>query len=368
MAHTHVELGRGIGQRLKYSLQLLGLIAKCVSQIPFGNLKIVTPYVFNIALFYILIFILNYIFNIYNSKNLHLKKKRIKFLFIRKILCFLLIILLIFNLAVYIYSLLDNSLKLYFIDVGQGDCTLIVTPNNKKILIDGGEDKNEILVKYLLDRKIKQIDFLIISHFDNDHVGGLLNVMEELKVKQVIIGNQYENSENYGKFKEIVNKKRIKVFSIEASDVKKVNIEKNVYLEFLWPSDSYTINENVLNNNSLVVKLSYKSFSMLFTGDIEEVAENKILEQYKNNLSILNSTILKVAHHGSKTSSTSEFLDAVKPKIALIGVEEGNKFGHPNEEVINRLEEIKARIYRTDVMGEIVLRIDNKEKIKRKCN
>ena len=109
----------------------------------------------------------------------------------------------------------------------------------------------------------------------------------------------------------------------------------------LWPTKSELINENVLNNNSIVCKLCYKNFSMLFTGDIEEIAEKRILQEYKDNLQLLNSTILKVAHHGSKTSSTKEFINVVKPKVALIGVGKNNKFGHPNEDVIKRLENIR---------------------------
>ena len=110
--------------------------------------------------------------------------------------------------------------------------------------------------------------------------------------------------------------------------------------------------------------MHYKDFSMLFTGDIEKIAEEQILQEYRNNLQILKSDILKVAHHGSKTSSTEEFIDAVKPKFALIGVGENNTFGHPNDEVIKRLEKLGVKIYRTDQMGEIKIMVNNKEKIK----
>ena len=96
-----------------------------------------------------------------------------------------------------------------------------------------------------------------------------------------------------------------------------------------------------MNNNSIVCKLNYKNFSMLFTGDIEEIAEKQILQEYKNNVQLLKSTILKVAHHGSKTSSTQEFVEMVTPKIALIGVGKNNKFGHPNDGVIKRLENLR---------------------------
>ncbi len=162
--------------------------------------------------------------------------------------------------------------------------------------------------------------------------------MEELKVKNVIISKQGEISENYKKFKKIVKKNKIIVHIVKKGD--KINLEKNTSINILWPNDKL-INENILNNNSIVCKLNYKNKSVLFTGDIESIAEKQILYEYKNNLNILNADILKVAHHGSKTSSSKEFIKAVRPKIAIIGVGKDNKFGHPNDEVINRLNEMR---------------------------
>ena len=169
--------------------------------------------------------------------------------------------------------------------------------------------------------------------------GGLLSVMEELKVGQAIISKQGEDSENYKKFMKIVKEKKIKVTVVNKGD--RLQIEKNLCFDILWPNNSKLISENVLNNNSIVCKLRYKNFSMLFTGDIEEIAEKQILQEYKNNLQLLNSTVLKIGHHGSKTSSIQEFIEVVNPKIALIGVGENNKFGHPNDNVIERLENIR---------------------------
>ena len=188
-----------------------------------------------------------------------------------------------------------------------------------------------------------------------------MTVIEELKVKKVIISKQGEDSQNLQEFKKIINKKNISVKIVEKGD--KVQIEKDLYFDILWPDNQNLISENVLNNNSIICKLNYKRFSCLFTGDIEQIAEKEILKQYKNNLQILNSTVLKVAHHGSKTSSTKEFLEAVKPKISLIGVGENNNFGHPNEEVIKRLETVNSKVYRTDQMGEISIVVDNKGRI-----
>ena len=203
-----------------------------------------------------------------------------------------------------------------------------------------------------------RIDYIIISHFDLDHVGGILTIMDKLKVENIIISKQGEDSENYRKFKEIVEGKKIKV-SILSSNTKKIDIEDKIYFDILWPNSAKLIMENVLNNNSIVCKINYKNFSLLFTGDIEEIAEKQILQQYKSDLQILTCTVLKVGHHGSKSSSSSSFIEAVKPKFALIGVGENNKFGHPNNEVINRLEKIGCKIYRTDLMGQITINVNN---------
>ena len=210
-----------------------------------------------------------------------------------------------------------------------------------------------------------------------------MKVLEELKVKNVIISKQAEDSENFQKFKQIVNKRKIPVIivgskapdnskkqnnnSIKNVDIickEKIQIEKNIYFDFLWPDNQNLLNENALNNNSIVTKLYYNNFSCLFTGDIEEIAEKQILQEYKDNLQALSSTVLKTAHHGSKTSSIQDFIEVVKPKISLIGVGENNKFGHPNDDVISRLENIGSKIYRTDKMGEISIMVNSKGKIK----
>lgn len=160
-----------------------------------------------------------------------------------------------------------------------------------------------------------------------------------MKVEKVIINKQKESSENYEEFKRIVKEKKIKVIVVKKGD--NISIEKDLSLKILWPKEEQ-IKENILNNNSIVAKLVYRNFSMLFTGDIEAVAEEKILKEYKNS-NVLNSTILKVAHHGSKSSSTQIFLEKVNPKIALIGVGKDNTFGHPNDGVIERLINLRSK-------------------------
>ena len=189
--------------------------------------------------------------------------------------------------------------------------------------------------------------------------GGLLYIMQEIKVNNIIIGKQYKSSENYEEFIKIVKEKKINVKIVEGGE--KVSIEDNLYFDIIWPFSDNMISDNSINNNSLVCKLNYKNYSMLFTGDIEAIAEKAILKKYSKNLNILKSDILKVAHHGSKTSSITEFIEKIKPKYAIIGVGEDNKFGHPSDSTIQNLEKENIRIYRTDKMGEIEIKTNGKE-------
>ena len=153
--------------------------------------------------------------------------------------------------------------------------------------------------------------------------------------------------------------KNIKIKVVEAG--KRLKIENNVYFDILWPDTDKMISQNGINNNSLVCKLTYKNFSMLFTGDIEKEAEDAILNKYKNSSELLKADILKVAHHGSKTSTTYKLLTIVNPKYAVIGVGKDNKFGHPSDITIENLNKENIQIYRTDQMGEIVIRTDGRK-------
>lgn len=326
-----------------YLISIFIKIAQISSNIKFLKFVVGTPKLYTLILMYLIILLLSF-----NSKK-HLKQT------IGLFICFTII-----TSGIFKYK---TKLSIYFVDVGQGDCTLIVTPSNKKILIDGGGSESgdynvgeKILIPYLYDRQIKKIDFIIFSHFDTDHAGGLLSVMEELKVETAIISKQGKSCENYEKFKEIAKKKKIKIMVVDKGD--RLQIDKDLYFDILWPNNTNFIEENVLNNNSIVCKMVYKNVSMLFTGDIEEMAEKEILNEYKNNLGMLNSSILKAGHHGSKTSSIEEFINIVNPEVVLIGVGKNNKFGHPNEEVLDRMKKCGAQIFRTDRNGEIIITVD----------
>lgn len=366
-------------------IHILFKISELGNLIPFSKIYLSTPKFFTIILYYIFIC---YFIKIFNKNKFYflkilLSKKYLNKFFYKKYVVFkntfsklflksrnsnkrkmLVLISILFIIVISIIVSFNKNLKVYFIDVGQGDSCLIITPQNKKILIDGGEGNSEkydkgknVVFPYLLDRRINKIDYLVISHFDNDHVGGLIYIIENLKVDKILLGIQTEENYQLNKVLELSKEKNIEIVILNSVD--RIDIEKDVYIDILWPDKEKIINENKLNNNSLVFKFIYKNFSILFTGDIESIAEKEILEKYKTNFEILKSNVLKVAHHGSKTSSNLEFLEKVKPQIALIGVGKDNNFGHPNINVLERLENMNTKIYRTDLNGEIEIKVTN---------
>lgn len=295
-------------------VNLLVSISKFISNISFLKFTLKTPNIIWVISYYIIFILIVYVRQ--NSVLQRIKCKQKVNKAMKKLIILLLII------CIFIQGFQDfraSKLTVYFIDVGQGDSTLVVTPNRKTILIDGGGATNydvgkNILVPYLLDRRINKIDYLMVSHFDNDHCGGLIHVLETLKVNNVLISKQVNTSKEYEDFINIANRKNINVITLRQGDV--INIDEDVKIQILYPSTNLKFDD--LNNNAILAKLKYKNFSMLFTGDIEKKAEEEILKMYSNR--DLKSTVLKVAHHGSKTSSTVEFLNAVRPKVALIGV------------------------------------------------
>lgn len=340
----------------KILIKIMFFIAHICTKIPFNQFFMPTPKLYLVIGYYGIICYFIYEFNknkIYYLRKILNKKNIIKL--IKKFLVLAIGIIILFKLNYFI----PQNLRINFLDVGQGDCTLVRTAKNKVILIDSGEGNGDkydygekVIFPYLLDEGIMKIDYMIISHFDSDHAGGMFYILENMKVKNIVIGIQ---AEEYGLCREFISlaqEKKVRIIALEKNDM--FRIDKETYLEVFFPDVNNTISENKINNNSLVFKLVYNEFSMLFTGDIEETAEKYLVDIYGYKLK---ATILKVAHHGSKTSSTEEFINCVNPKIALIGVGQNNNFGHPNQEVIERLMKNDIKVYRTDETGEISIRV-----------
>ncbi len=359
------------------------IILNYISQIGslvISEIYVITPNIFEIVIYYVLLFLI-YFFVKMNNKiklsNTEVRMKNIiallKYLYItyksknaKKLKYILIIVLIILLIYTLIYFKRNSELMIYFVDVGQGDCTLITTPENSNILIDGGGNltgydvgKN-ILIPYLLDKRINNIDYIFVSHFDEDHIGGIISLIKEIKVNTIFIPpllDKKEN-ENYQELLGISKEKNIEVIELQRGT--EIGIEENIKINILWPTDNL-IEENDINNNSLVFTFNYKEFSVLFTGDIEEIAEREILEL--DNKNELSANILKVAHHGSKTSSIEEFIEQVNPQIVIFCVGKNNNFGHPNEEVVSRFDNKNSLIYRTDLHGEIKIQINSDLKI-----
>ena len=358
-------------------LTLFAKIAQWSSNLPLSQILLPTPAIWQIIIYYIILFLIffpkweNTTKNtVKNSRTEKTYQFVIKY---QKQIILLFILLLLF--PYFLTNLPSSHLTISMIDVGQGDSMLIQTPKGKNILIDGGGSElgtfdvgEKTLLPYLLDKNITKIDYMLFSHFDSDHCDGLFTILEKLPVKNVIISKQGKSSENFKQFLSIIQEKKVNVLLVQEGD--NIVIDNEISINILFPQADF-ISENILNNNSIVAKLEWENSSgevissILLTGDIEQIAEEKLVEKYQNT-NILNASILKVAHHGSKSSSIQPFLELVKPKVALIGVGENNHFGHPNEGVLQRLENLNTIIFRTDKNGEINLKIDKNGKIQAK--
>lgn len=245
----------------------------------------------------------------------------------------------------------NKNLKVIFLDVGQGDSILIKTPNKQNILIDGGPD-NKVL--YGLGKNIpfyrRKIDLMILTHSDFDHITGLIEVLKRYKVKEIFYNGLYDNSPEFQEWLKTIKEKNISLEAIMAD--KEINLGNNLILKDIFPFESSIVDSNN-NNTSLVNKLIYKKISFLFTGDLEEEGEAELINKKED----LKNDVLKIGHHGSKNSTSQNFLEKVLPKYAIISVGK-NKFGHPSLRILSRLKRLGVNILRTDINGEIRMESD----------
>jgi len=243
----------------------------------------------------------------------------------------------------------DGLLKIYFLDVGQGDAIFIETPNGNQVLIDGGPDDKVVqeLAKVMpfYDR---EIDIIVATHPHSDHIAGLISVLERYDVKNILQAREDYNSPVVPVWLEAVRNEEAN--EMEAVSGRVIDLGNETTLTIIHPFVS--VAGTLLKNphDAVVVSiLKYGSFEVILTGDMEAKVERRlILSGYD-----LKSDILKVGHHGSKTSTTSEFLSAVFPELAFIQVGTKNRYGHPSTEVLSRLENFGIKYYRTDLDGTI---------------
>jgi beta-lactamase superfamily II metal-dependent hydrolase len=242
-------------------------------------------------------------------------------------------------------DLVGPILKVYFFDVGQGDSIFIRTPEGKDVLIDGGPDGTvlERLGETLpyWDRKI---DLMVLTHPHADHIQGLDEVLKNFSVGEVIETDLKNPTPEENYFNKLVASDG----AVEEKAIKgeKINLGSDLDFEILYPL-TYQAEEENINDYSVVIKMIYKGRSFLFTGDATSEVEAQILDQN------LDSDFLKVGHHGSRYSSSQKFLEAVSPIISIISVGEGNSYGHPTADTLNRLNTVGSRVLRTDKAGTV---------------
>lgn len=252
-----------------------------------------------------------------------------------------------------------EGLVVHFIDVGQGDAILIRTPQ-KAILLDSGDvtrDKQEHpVVTYLKKQGITTLDAVIISHPHADHIGGMQSVFAAFPVKRIYDSGQITTTQLYKHYLQQIKEQKIPFSVARAGE--KVDLGEGVSLEFLYPQEPLLRETGAdLNNNSLVVRVVYGEISFLLAGDIEKEAENLLVKQGGN----LKSTLLKVPHHGSNTSSTAAFLRAVAPKTAIIMCGINNDYHHPHDKTLKKYERDDIQVYRTDRQGSIIVMTDGRQ-------
>ncbi len=259
------------------------------------------------------------------------------------------------------------GLSVYFLDVGQGDSIVITSPEGKVAIIDAGmggagykkKDKAKtVIIPFLKSKGIKKLDTAIMTHADFDHVGGFVYLFKEtkagseypLEIKEFLDPGQPHTTNLYQEVLRAVKERpEVKYRIAKRGDL--IDLGKGVRAEAVAPDHIY----DDPNNSSIVIKLTYGKISFLFTGDAETESEGAMIQKYGP---ALKSTVLKVGHHGSVKSSSSAFLNQVKPEVAVISVGEKNKFGLPFKEPLQRLEATGAKIYRTDYQGMITVTTD----------
>ena len=240
----------------------------------------------------------------------------------------------------------------HIIDVGQGDAILVTTTSGN-MLIDTSEGGAEYeLAAYLEAANITEFEYVIFTHPDYDHIGNSVYVIENYTIKNLIMTDCVADSKTYENMIDAIEKHdQINVIRAESGYEFVLGALHNVIIA---PNDEY----KDVNEMSIVIKSTFGDTSIMLTGDAETKSEADILDVWGE--SVLDCDVLKVGHHGSKTSTTEEFLEAVSPTIAVISCGEGNRYGHPHPETIERLEQKGITVYRTDIDGSVVLKTDGK--------
>ncbi len=330
-----------LAQVLQKVIEILINFIESIAELPFSYIPVYQAKLAHIVAAYIFLIL---IFN--------LDKPRIRRT------CVAIFVSILFVVSFHGLAARHECLNIIFFDVGQGDAAFIQFPDGKNMLIDGGACNDfsnagqRHVIPYLKRQGVRRIDVLALTHADNDHIGGFPYILRHIKVARVIDTGYAADHEFYRDYRHLIDSLNIKYRAVKAGEIV---LEAHKYGVFVFnPDDSLQYND--INNASLVLKVIYGDVSFLFTGDIEGQAEEHLL-RYAD---ALQCDVLKVAHHGSKTSSIEEFLRYTNPAFAVISVGAYNRFNHPSTLVIDRFKKYGTQIIRTDENGAVIFKSDGK--------
>lgn len=282
-------------------------------------------------------------------------------MFIKNLKLFILGFILFLNFLVWYVVFIENGNdKLYvsFLDVGQGDAIFIDSPSGNQVLIDGGPDRSvERGLSNVLPFYDRKINLLVVSNPDKDHIVGLINILDKYKVEAVLEPGTLPDTGVYESFQKAIEKSGAKHFIAKRG--MKINLGNDVFLRVLFPD--HDVSEAKTNDGSLVARLEYGGNSVLFTGDMPSTIEKYLLSLGGN----LKSDILKVGHHGSRTSTSETFLGFVQPKFSVISSGFNNSYGHPHKETLDRLLQFGSQIFNTASLGIITFISDGENFVKK---
>lgn len=252
------------------------------------------------------------------------------------------------------FQVSNHNLRFHFIDVGQGDSSLIITPNGKTILIDAGDEAHaKKVLSYVREQGIEKLDLVIATHPDADHIGGMDKVIKNFDIGVFAMPDVSAKTNQYKQIQRELKAKKMKATRLYQGD--EVQIDDDIDFEILSPVKGKKYDDT--NEYSIVAKIVYKDTSFILMGDATMENEVDII----NNVPDIDIDVLKLGHHGSSTSSSDYFITKTSPNIAIISCGKNNKYGHPHQEVMRVLKKHGVTPYRTDEMGDIVITSDGKE-------